>query len=202
MNGPITLAEIRENPLRITASFRHSPQHSITFRPLMAEDAPILGQYFLGLSDDTKADFGPHPFDQATADALCANDHANTIRLIATIGENAQETVIAYFIFMLGLRDAELERFGRVGIPLDPRTVCTVAPSVAHGFQNEGVGSRLMLHLIQVARRLGRKRMVLFGGTYTTNQRAIHFYQKHGFRKVGTFEHPAGRFSYDMLLEL
>jgi GNAT superfamily N-acetyltransferase len=168
----------------------------------MADDASILGQTFLGLSDDTKVDFGPHPFDQATADALCANDYANTIRLIATIGENAQETVIAYFIFILGLRDAELERFGRVGNPLDPRTVCTVAPSVADDFQNQGVGSRLMLHLIWVARRLGRKRMVLFGGTYATNHRAVHFYEKHGFRTVGTFERPDARSSYNMLLEL
>ncbi len=100
MNGPITLAEIQENPLRITASFRHSPQHLITFRPLMADDASILSQTFLGLSDDTKGDFGPHPFDQATADALCANDYVNTIRLIATIGVDAQEKVIAYLIFI------------------------------------------------------------------------------------------------------
>ena len=35
-----------------------------------------------------------------------------------------------------------------------------------------------------------------------TNHRAIHFYQKHGFRKVGTFEHPAGQFNHDMILDL
>jgi ribosomal protein S18 acetylase RimI-like enzyme len=44
--------------------------------------------------------------------------------------------------------------------------------------------------------------MVLFGGTYATNHRAIHFYKKHGFRTVGTFERPDGRSSYNMLLEL
>jgi GNAT superfamily N-acetyltransferase len=73
---------------------------------------------------------------------------------------------------------------------------------VADAFQNQGVGSLLMARLIQIARRLGCKRMVLLGGTQAANHRAVHFYQKHGFRTVGTFEWPAGCDNYDMLLEL
>jgi GNAT superfamily N-acetyltransferase len=167
------------------------------------QDAQILGQYFLGLSDATQQLYGPHPFDQATADALCAQiDYADTIRLIATIGAGDGEQVIAYFILILGAREEEQERYNSLGLPLDSRTDCTLAPSVADAFQNQGVGSAMMRHLILVARRLGRRRMVLFGGTYATNHRAIHFYQKYGFGKVGTFEHPQGVYNHDMLLEL
>jgi ribosomal protein S18 acetylase RimI-like enzyme len=168
----------------------------------MPTDAPILGQYFLGLSEQTKAYFGPHPFDQATASRLCATDYTNTIRMIATIGGGDAETVVAYMIFILGVRDAELERFRQAGISLDSETVCTIAPSVADAYQDQGLGSRLMLHLIHIARRLGNERMVLFGGVYATNQRAIHFYEKHGFRTVGAFARVDGRISYNMLIEL
>ena len=122
--------------------------------------------------------------------------------MIATIGDEVAETIVAYIIFILGVRDAELERFWQAGIALDPQTVCTVAPSVADAHQGQRLGSRLMLHLINVARRLGRRRMVLFGGVYATNQRAIHFYDKHGFHTVGAFARVDGRISYDMLLEL
>ena len=56
--------------------------------------------------------------------------------------------------------------------------------------------------LLQVAREHGRRRLVLLGGTQATNERAMHFYRKLGFRTVGTFEHPRGAQNYDMLLEL
>jgi GNAT superfamily N-acetyltransferase len=104
-------------------------------------------------------------------------------------------------IFILAVRDAELERFRQGGIALDPETVCTVAPSVADAHQDQGLGSRLMLHLINIARRLGRRLMVLFDGVYATNQRAIHFYEKHGFHTVGAFARVDGRISYNILLE-
>jgi ribosomal protein S18 acetylase RimI-like enzyme len=72
---------------------------------------------------------------------------------------------------------------------------------VSDEFQNRGLGSLMMKHVIAVARRLGRRRMILSGGTQATNARAIHFYQKHGFRKVGEFETP-GMNNFDMVLEL
>jgi GNAT superfamily N-acetyltransferase len=172
----------------------------------VASDAQTLGQYFLGLSGEARRFFGPHPLDQATADLLCAQiDYTDTIRMLATAGtgaEGAAEQVVAYFILQLGVTGDERDRYHGVGISLDPQTDCTVAPSVADAFQSQDVGSLLMAHLIQIARRLGRKRMVLLGGTQAANHRAIHFYHKHGFRTIGTFEWPAGCNNYDMLLEL
>ena len=59
-----------------------------------------------------------------------------------------------------------------------------------------------MVQLKQFARQLGRTRMVLWGGTQATNDRAIHFYQKHGFRTVGEFQEPPGFNNYDMIMDL
>jgi len=149
--------------------------------------------------------YGPHLFDQPTADRLCAEiDPSQLIRMIAVLREDGDEKVIAYFILQLGVGAHELQRYSSVGIALDPALDCLVAPSVADAYQSQGLGSLLMPHVFAVARRLGRRRVVLMGGVYQANERAVHFYKKMGFQAVGTFassEHP-DRPSYDMYLDL
>jgi ribosomal protein S18 acetylase RimI-like enzyme len=100
------------------------------------------------------------------------------------------------------VREAELERYRKAGITLDPTSDCTLAPSVADAYQDQGLGSLMMRYLISIAQRLGCQRMVLLSGTHETNPRAIHFYLKHGFTKIGTFEKPPGFDNYDMMLKL
>ena len=79
---------------------------------------------------------------------------------------------------------------------------CTLAPSVADDYQSKGLGSVLMRRLVEIAREIGRTRMVLWGGTQATNDRAVHFYHKHGFTTVGEFQEPPGFNNYDMILDL
>jgi GNAT superfamily N-acetyltransferase len=178
---------------------------ALTFRPVTLADSRLLGEYFLSLSETTRSFYGPHPFDQATADALCARLNAeDTIRLIATIPTVLSEKVIAYFILQLGIPQAEIDRYAQKNIALDPQADCLVAPSVADTYQNKGVGTQLMQHTINIARRLGRKRIVLMGGVFVVNERAVHYYQKLGFQRAGSFIAPwaSGRESYDMYLTL
>ncbi len=199
----LTLPGIEANPRSVGAAFTLPSGLPVTFRPLERSDAAILGPYFLGLSEETRRRYGPHPFDQATADLLCANlNYADTIRWIATISHAGGEQVIAYFILVPGIAEAERKRYTALGITLDTAQDCTLAPSVADAYQNTGLGSRLMAHLKEVARRMGRRWMVLMGGVFVANERAVHFYEKHGFRKVGGFENSPGMPSYDMIMEL
>jgi ribosomal protein S18 acetylase RimI-like enzyme len=46
--------------------------------------------------------------------------------------------------------------------------------------------------------------MLLMGGVYEHNARAVHYYQKVGFKTVGTFvaSWAKGRPSYDMYVDL
>ena len=142
MNTAITPTEIQDQPSRIATSFHHASGHEITFRPLEADDAQILGEYFLSLSAKTKQRYGPHPFDQPTAERLCANiDYTQAIRLIATVGTGAQVKMIAYFILIFGTTKSDEAHYQGVGISLDPKSDCTVAPSVADAFQNQGIGA-------------------------------------------------------------
>ena len=205
MDTPISIAETQANPRCIAVPIQAASGLTMTFRPVEPQDSQILGQYFLGLSENTISLYGPHPFDQATADHLCATiNYADTIRMIATIPAGMQEQVIAYFILQLSVFEGEIQRYAQAGISIDSQVDCLIAPSVADAFQSQGLGTPLMRHMFQVARRLGRKHMLLMGGVYEHNARAVHYYQKVGFKTVGTFvaSWAKGRPSYDMYVDL
>jgi GNAT superfamily N-acetyltransferase len=199
MIDPATLRD-DPSPVTVTLDFRGVP---LTFRPVQPGDVQILGDYFLSLSADTKRRYGPHPFDRATAEQLCATtDPADTLRMVATVQDGQAERVIAYIILILNVREDDVKRYEKLNIPLNAATDCTLAPSVADVYQSKGLGSVLMVQLKQFARQLGRQRVVLWGGTQATNDRAIHFYHKHGFRTVGDFEEPPGFNNHDMIMDL
>jgi GNAT superfamily N-acetyltransferase len=160
----------------------------ILIRPLRPNDGGRFGEYLLGLSEQTRARYGPHPFDQETADQICAAlDPTDILRLVATVPGDGGERVIAYFLLKMGVLEFDRRRYEERGLPLDPDTDCTFAPSVADDYQNQGIGSRMLRHILQVTPSLGRRRIVLWYGVQATNDRAVHFYTKWGFRKVGEF---------------
>jgi GNAT superfamily N-acetyltransferase len=203
MDTPLTPAGIRAEPACATTLHPLPTGETLIFRPLAASDAAALGRYFLGLSEETRRRYAPHPFDQATADQLCATaDPADTLRMVGVLGGGPGAPIIAYLILVPGVDAAECGRYAAVGITLDEATDCTLAPSVADAWQSRGLGSRLLPELLRIARRLGKTRMVLMGGVQATNARAVHFYEKHGFRFVAPFEEPPGRINHDMILDL
>ncbi|MCC7361049.1 MAG: GNAT family N-acetyltransferase [Anaerolineales bacterium] len=67
-----------------------------------------------------------------------------------------------------------------------------MAPSVADAYQGQGLGRLLMERTIELARRLGRRRMLLLGGAQADNARAIALYRRLGFTAAGRFEQPRG----------
>ena len=193
--------EIDQNPERISIEVTLRSGQRACLRPLTRADSAILGAYFLGLSDATKSVYGPHPFDRATADQLCAElDSAATLRMLATVEQNAQERIVAYCIVLFGVDGATRTRYEDRAIALDQATDCTLAPSVADDHQNSGLGSLMMDHLVGVLRRCGYLRMVLMGGVMAENERAIHFYRKYDFENVGSFLTRSN--NYDMIAAL
>jgi ribosomal protein S18 acetylase RimI-like enzyme len=51
-------------------------------------------------------------------------------------------------------------------------------------FQGEGIGAALMRWSIEIARAMGKRRLLL--GVHEGNTRAISFYKRHGFEQAGT----------------
>jgi GNAT superfamily N-acetyltransferase len=202
-DSSLTTEALQASALALTETAVLPSGALVAIRPLAPSDAAALGAYFVGLSPETRGRFGPHPLDRATAEHLCASiDPRAAQRVVLTTPGPVVDTIIAYIILLLGVPPHELERYARRGITLDPGLDCAVAPSVADGYQNVGIGSRCFQYVIGLARRLGRRHMVLLGGTQGTNERAVHFYAKHGFQTVGSFEHPGNVLNHDMLLEI
>jgi GNAT superfamily N-acetyltransferase len=184
-----------------TAMIRLPSGQEFLIRPLRADDAGRFWEYLRCLSEQTRARYGPHRFDERTADEICAKlDHGALLRLVATVPGAGGERIIAYLLLKMGVREDDQRRYEELGIPLNPDTDCTFAPSVADDYQNQGIGSRMLRHIIQVAPKLGRRRIVLWGGVQATNDRAVHYYSRWGFRKVGEFT--TDKNNYDMILDL
>ena len=178
-----------------------STGEAVFLRPIREEDGAILAEFFESLSDETRGFYSPHSFDQETADRICleaATD--NTLRILGILETVALSNVIAYFIVTLALREKEAERFTSYGLSLDPAFACSLAPSVSDRFQNTGVGSTVMAHMVELLRMLGKKHIVLQGGVQEKNQRAVHFYEKFGFEKAGEFQNRIN--NYDMVATL
>ena len=197
--------EIGRDPERFAKRVVLRSGEGVCFRPLAAEDAVILGDYFLSLSESTRSLYAPHPFDRATAEELCANiTPAEVLRFLGISRRTGREQVIAYFIIFFGVGQGERDRYARLNLRLDPKTDCSLAPSVTDEYQNRGVGSLLLAYLLELLRETGRRRVILSGGTQAVNRRAVHFYEKLGFRKVGEFKVHRDETelnNYDMILD-
>src|SRR4051794_10685224 len=92
----------------------------IVIRALRADDNRRLGAYLGGLSDTTRSIWAPHPFDQATADRLCASLGASRAsRVVATVPQDGDERIIAYMLLELGARQSDRDRYVANGIHLE-----------------------------------------------------------------------------------
>jgi diamine N-acetyltransferase len=175
---------------------------NIVIRTLRKEDLEMLSEYFLGLSDQTRQFYGPHPFNREWAEKICGNnDTDDMIRVIALSDETGRERILAYFIIKIGVWGSDMKRYAEIGMPLDNETDCTLAPSVSDDRQSSGLGSMVMAYILKFIPMIGRQRIVLWGGVQAINERAVHFYIKHGFIKVNEFEHN-GFLCYDMIMSI
>ena len=62
-------------------------------------------------------------------------------------------------------------------------------------FRGQGIGQRLMIAAETHARDVGAPRLLL--GVYSRNDRAVTFYERFGFRRVGTRRFRVGEHDYD-----
>ena len=172
----------------------------VIFRLLDSYDGEKLKMYFESLSETTKNLFGPHPLNKETAINICSNMDLNNdiIYMVATNGDNTR--IIAYFLLFLGVLDHDRKRYFDFNIKLSNTGDCSLAPSVSDDYQDKSLGSIILERTLQIARQFKKERMILWGGVKAENSRAIHFYEKFGFKKIGEFEHKGPNF--DMMLEL
>jgi RimJ/RimL family protein N-acetyltransferase len=56
--------------------------------------------------------------------------------------------------------------------------------------------------MVEIARLFGQGRIILWGGVHAENLRAIKYYEKLGFERVGSFTTGDGIDCYDMMFKL
>ncbi len=157
-----------------------------------------LDKYLNNLSVVTLSRFAPHSFDLPTIRQFYLPENHHTGFIIEHI---FTQTIVAYAIIKYGYVRRDEQRLKSYDLDLYPETDCTFAPSIADDWQGKGIGKMLFQHIKEEMQKKGMKRMILWGGVQTSNEKAVTFYQKLGFNKIGNFENK-GIDNYDMVFEL
>jgi len=195
----LTLGAVAKNPETVTRSLALPTGETALCRPLQPGDEAELADFLQRLSPQTRRFSAYASYDLAMARALCeAIARYDKLRFIAVIGSR----VVALLEFSFGIVAEDRERFQNYGIELDERTDCRFGPCIADEYQNRGVGSALLPFMLDIARRFGKRRLILWGGVLADNQRAIRYYEKNGFHLLGRFRDEMGSECRDGILTL
>ncbi len=169
----------------------------VLLRKLIPADIDKLTYYFQCLGPGTLKRYGPHKFDTQSITEIY-QPHGDHTAYIALDMETSE--IIAYSVIKKGFLEHDGYRLQSYGIIPDSTTDCTFAPSVADEWQSLGVGNSLFRFLLADLIANGLKRIILWGGVQSDNDKALNYYLKNGFRTLGQFEHNGQNF--DMILEI
>ncbi|PAM99435.1 GNAT family N-acetyltransferase [Streptomyces sp. Alain-F2R5] len=196
----LTLTEVADDPVILTSRLTLDDGSDVVFRPLVRADAERLAGFLSALSVESRRLSTFDGYDLATALELCdAIARYDKLRLV--LEEVPSGRIVGLLEFSLDLHTEDIARFWEAGIRL-AATDCRFGPTLADDYQGRGVGTQVFPLVTDVARRLGRKRIILLGGVLADNPRAIRYYQKNGFQSAGFFIGADGVRSLDMILDL
>lgn len=165
--------------IRISTAFE-----GYVLKLLSVNDHEQLGDFFQGLSKETRMRYAPHPLDKAYARKLCLEiefDPADRFVL------STDTEIIGYFILDPQVPVHEADRYKNYAIELESGKDCMFAPCMADAYQDKGLGGKVMPSLLEHCQKKTYKSLVLLGGTQESNRRALQFYRKFGFNEHGGF---------------
>ncbi len=197
----LTLSQIAENPELLTFEITLPTGELVILRPLEPYDATLLAQFLENLSPHTRELYTLDSYDMRTAQEMCnAINRYDKLRFVVT--EKSTGGMIALLEYSFDIPEGDTRRFLKYNATLNPHTDCRFGPCIADRLQNQGVGSALFPVCITIARQFGKERMILWGGVLQDNKRAIKFYEKHGFKALGTFTNKDSKVALDMIMSI
>lgn len=193
-----TLPQIAAQPEIATYDVTLPSGERVLYRPLVPDDVARLTTFLESLSAQTRRFWNLSSYDGAMAQEMVdAIGRYDKLRLVAV----KDDGIRALFEFSMDLVPSDIERFHGYGIELDPATDCRFGPCVADAYQGSGLAQALFPPTVEIARRCGQRRIILWGGVFTANSRAIGYYETLGFRRVGHFVKEGGM-CLDMIYEI
>ncbi|MFE9404895.1 GNAT family N-acetyltransferase [Streptomyces sp. NPDC006530] len=197
----LTLKEIAEEPIRLTSRLKPQDGSDAILRPLTHADTGQLAGFLGALSSESRRFITFGGYDLATARELCdAIARYDKLRLV--LEDVPSGRIVGLLEFSLALTPADIARYQDAGVRLTETTDCRFGLTLADDYQGRGVGTLAFPLVTEVARLLGRTRIILWGGVRADNPRAIRYYEKNGFQPVGFFTEADGSRSLDMMLDL
>ncbi|MFJ4898902.1 GNAT family N-acetyltransferase [Streptomyces sp. NPDC088727] len=196
----LTLSAVADNPLILTRPVRLLDGSEVVFRPLTHGYADELASFLQGLSAESRRLATFDGYDLRAARELCdAIARYDKLRLV--LSEVVSGRIVGLLELSLDLHPSDITRYREAGVSLTA-TDCRFGLTLADDYQGKGVATRVFPLIADVARRFGKKRVILWGGVLANNPRAIRYYEKQGFRTVGSFTDADGARALDMILDL
>ena len=148
-----------------------------TIRPARSQDALLLASFAAQAFTDTYRELS-----DAQEIASYVDEHFQPGIMAAVIGDPACSTLLVWVGDQLA---------GYAILKAEPAPACVTTPAplklwrlyLGQGFIGQGLGARLMQEVHGEARRRGAQTLWL--GVYDRNVRAVQFYERFGFIKVG-----------------
>ena len=142
----------------------------VEFRPCQPDDTEMLWQMFSTLSEDSVSNLIP-PFARDRIEEWTSNiDYDKVLAIVAVIEEKGEQQIIG---------DASLE-FNSYE---DSKHKAGLGIAIHDKYQNMGIGTALLKHLLNIAKKKKLRKVWL--EVNTTNNSAIHIYNKAGFQIEG-----------------
>lgn len=179
----LSLSQISANPALVTQHIhleKSTGTETILFRPLLRQDIYALQNFLESLSESTRR-FATYPsYDLECAQDFCDEiDQNSTLRMIAATMDGR---IIALFEFNFDFVEFDIKRYRTYDVMLDPERDIQFAPCTADAYQNQRLGTKLLRLMIDLAKRLGKTRMIAWAGVLIDNQQGIRFYEKNNFQ--------------------
>ena len=139
----------------------------VFLRPELSTDTEMLWKMFSTLSEDSLSNL-VLPFTRERIERWTSNiDYDKNLPILALIKEEGKQRIIG----TASLSFNSVEAF---------KHKAELGVTVHDDYQNMGLGTAMVNHLLDIARKKGLKKVFLL--VNTDNARAIHVYERCGFR--------------------
>jgi len=150
--------------------FTLADNKKVGFRPIQSTDTEMLWNMFSSLSEESLSNLVP-PFTRERIEGWTSNiDYDEVLAIVAVVEEKNEQRIV-----------------GVASLNFNPQEVfkhkADLGITVHDNYQNMGIGTALLNHLLGIARMKKLRKVWLL--VSTDNDKAVHMYKKAGFEIEG-----------------